>query len=50
MEEIVTILGIIKETTDTEEIEYMMSIIDLITISVEKNLSTQKSQEPSSSK
>ncbi|MCG8049068.1 MAG: hypothetical protein N0E48_26275 [Candidatus Thiodiazotropha endolucinida] len=50
LEEIDTILGIIKETTDAEEVEYMTSIIDRITISVEKNLSTPKSQAPSSSK
>ena len=42
MEEIDTILGIIKENNDMEEVEFMTSIIDRITINVEKNLSTPK--------
>lgn len=41
-DEIESILDIIKENTEAEEIEYMTSIIDRITISIEKNLSTQK--------
>ena len=41
MDEIETILDIIKENIETEEIEYMTSTIDRIAINVEK-ISPQK--------
>ena len=43
-------MEIIRENTATDEIHYMISIIDRITLNVEKNLSTQKNPQSNNMK
>ncbi|MCG8076368.1 MAG: hypothetical protein JAY75_09030, partial [Candidatus Thiodiazotropha taylori] len=49
-EEIQVILDIIKQHTQEEELEYMTSIIDRITLSIERDLSTRKTPNQTSPK